>query len=510
MTGKGRVLENSFLYTFSSLLVKAIGFFLLPIYTMFLTPEDYGITNIVNSFNHVAMFIVAFSLYSAVTRFYADYKDDREKLKRFYGTVVIFVFISGIIFVSLGFFLNKLLISWFFGGISFYPVVVIALLSLTFVSLQTIHQNIIQGMQQGKKLTIRNLSVFGFQVGLNLLLIGAFKLGAVGVLLATLIINIGYFIYMIFDLKRNDLLTFCIDKKLLREALEYSIPLMPHNLSTHIASFASRVFINNSGSLSSVGLYSIASQFGMIIDTVQVSVNKAFIPWFYDIMNTTIGKKKKEIVELSSFLLILYTIFYMGIGLFSQEVIILMTSERYVISWTIIPILVMAFSIKSIYYFYVDVLFYYKDATRKIFIATITGSLADILFAVLLVPNYGMYGAAVAFLIAKIIIVVIVVLMSNSYVDIGYRVMRMMIIIIPSFLFMAIGLYFSYTKYQMVFSWINLFYKFSIFLTYFIYLYLTNKKMINAIMKSSELQKLERKILNRVVSLKKLLVGNKE
>ncbi|NMB34189.1 MAG: oligosaccharide flippase family protein, partial [Clostridium sp.] len=77
MRGIGRVLENSFLYTFSSLLVKAIGFLLLPVYTLFLTPEDYGTTNLVNSFNSVATFILAFSLYVAVIRFYVDYKDDR-------------------------------------------------------------------------------------------------------------------------------------------------------------------------------------------------------------------------------------------------------------------------------------------------------------------------------------------------------------------------------------------------------------------------------------------------
>ena len=202
MSGKSKVLENSFLYTFSSLLFKAVGLLLLPVYTLFLTPEDYGITNLVNSFTGVATLIVAFSLYSAVIRFYTDYKGDRKKLKRFYGTVIIFTFISGTVFVSLGLIFNNVLISWFFKGISFYPVVLIALLTLNFVSLHTIHQSILQGMQEGKKLTIINLSVFGLQVCLNLLFIGVFKLGAVGVLLATFIINIGYFIYMLFDLKK--------------------------------------------------------------------------------------------------------------------------------------------------------------------------------------------------------------------------------------------------------------------------------------------------------------------
>jgi O-antigen/teichoic acid export membrane protein len=493
MSGKAKVLFNSGLYTFSSILVKAIGFILLPVYTMFLTPDDYGITNLVAGFNGVASYVVAFSIYSAVFRFYADYKEDREKLKQFYGTVVIFVFCSGCIFAGIGFILQELLIRWFFEGILFYPVVVIALLTLTFSCLHTVHQCIMQGMQAGKKLTLINLTVFSLQVGLNLLFIGVFKMGAVGILFAGLIIYIGYFVYMIIDLKTNNLVIFCLNKIVLREALRYSVPLMPHNLSTAIASFASRVFINNSGNLSAVGLYSVASQFGIIIDTVQASVNKAFAPWFYDVMNHGDDGGKREIISLSRFLLIIYSLLYMGIGLFSQEAIILMTNEKYIMAWTVIPILVVAFSVKSLYYFYINVLFYYKEATRLIFISTISGSLADIILAAILVPVYGMHGAAVAFLIAKIIVVSIVVVMSKMYEDVGYRIIGMLKIVVPSLLFMGVGLYFSYTKYMTVFSWTNLLYKFVVLCAYLVFLYLTNREMVNTIKRSGKIQQLLRR-----------------
>lgn len=490
MSGIGKVLENSFLYTFSSILVKAIGFLLLPVYTLFLTPDDYGVVNLINSFIQVATFIVAFSLYSAVIRFYADYKDDKEKVKRFYGTVIIFVFISAIVFACLGLLFNELLISWFFIGISFYPVVLIALLTLIFVSLHTSHQNILQGMQQGRKLTIINLLLFMLQVCLNLFLIVTLKLGAVGVLLATLIVNIGYSFYIVYDLKNNNMVAFCIDRKILIDALKYSIPILPHNISTNIAGFASRVFINHSVSLASVGLYGIASQFGMLIDTVQASVNKAFAPWFYNMMNANKEESKKDVVTLAQFLLILYSLLFMIIGLFSQEIIILMTTEKYIMAWTVIPIFVMAFSIKSIYYFYVNILFYHKDASRKIFIATITGSIINIYIAFVLTPKYGIYGAAVAFLIAKVIVVVIVVVMSKRCEDIGYKITDMLKIIIPGLLFMGIGLYFSYTIYIVAFSWLNLFYKVSILTAYLIYIYLTNKSMINMIIKSNRIHQI--------------------
>ena len=494
MTGKGKVLGNSLLYTLSSLLVKAIGFLLLPVYTLFLTPEDYGITNLINGFTGVATYIVSFSLYSALIRFYTNYKDDINKLKRFYGTIIIFVFCSGCLFCGFGLLIKELLVKSFFEGIAFYPAVFIALLSTIFICLHTVHQSIMQGMQAGKKLTIINLIVFVLTVCFNLLFITLLKLGAVGVLFATLVINLLYSIYMLMDLKANGLVTFCIDLVMLKESLKYSIPLMPHNLSTHIASFASRVFINIKGSLASVGLYSVASQFGIIIDTVQASVNKAFSPWFFEIMSQNNSSAKREIIYLSRFLLILYSLLYMLIGLFSQEVLILMTSKKYIMAWTAIPIFVIAYSVKSIYYFYINVLFYYKEAANKIFIASVTGSLMDITLAVTLVPNYGLYGAAIAFLIAKVIVVTIIVLISKRYEDVGYKLYDMLKIIIPSILFMVIGLYFSYTKYLEVFCWLNLLYKLFILASYLVFLFITNKNIINRILQSNKFKMFLRQI----------------
>ena len=490
MSSKKKVIENSFFYIFSSLLIKAMGFLLLPIYTLFLSPDEYGISNLVMGFINVAIFIVAFSLYSAVIRFYTDYQDNRARLKRLYGTLISFVILSGVLTLILGIVFRNIVTSIFFEGISFYPIVFIALMSLVFVTLYTLHQSILQGMQLGKKLTRLNLTVFIATAALKIVFIGVFKLGVVGFLLAQLIVYVIYALYMFFDLRENDLIEWTIDLTILKEALKYSIPLMPHNLSTRIASLASRIFINVSGTLAAVGLYSIAMQFGNLIDVLQISVNKAFQPWFYEMMNKNDEESKKEAVNLSNVLLVFYSLIYMGIGLFSQEVVILMTNDNYMMAWTVIPILVIGFSIKSMYYFYVNVIMFYKQAARKVFIATIIGSLMDIVLAYLLVPRFGMYGSAVAFVLAKVITVTIVVYLSKLYDDVGYRVAKMLSIIVPSLLFMIAGLYFSYTKYLTVFSFTNLAYKILILTIYILFIYFTNRRVIDKALKSDQIQKL--------------------
>ena len=153
---------------------------------------------------------------------------------------------------------------------------------------------------------------------------------------------------MLVDLRRRDLVKFSFDWTLLKRALTYSIPIIPHNLSTHIASFVSRLFINNTSSLASVGLYSISMQFGNLIDLFQTSVDKAFSPWFYNVLHE--GKKtRKSQMEFVKILLSLYSLY--TDRLVFTEAILIMTHSRYAQAWKVIPILVVAFSVKSIYYF---------------------------------------------------------------------------------------------------------------------------------------------------------------
>jgi len=483
MSGKKTVLKNSFYYTFSSFLVKAFGFFLLPIYTAYLSPNDYGITNLVHSFLGVATFLVSFSLYAAIPRFYVEYKDDQVKIKTLFGSIVIFTFISGIAFLIVSILFSSVIVRFIFTGVSFYPYVLIALVILLFQSLHTIHENILKAIQNGKFLAILSIIVFLVQTSITIIFVVILGLGPVGVLLSQAIISFIYSIFMIFDLRKRNLLSFSFDLKILKRALAYSIPIIPHNLSTSIASFISKIFINNSKSLATVGLYGIAMQFGSLIDLFQTSVNKAFSPWFYSVLHDGKGKSDIDQMEFAKILLSLYSIIYLGIGLFSQEAILFMTHSRYALAWKVVPILVIAFSVKSIYYFYVNILFYHQEAAKRIFYASLTGSFLDIILSAILIPLYGMYGAALSFLIAKICIVAIVVMLCRKYNHGMFRLLGMIKTILPSIILIGVGQIYSYTKYETVFSLSNMLYKCVIFGAYLVYILIRYKSQIFKLVK---------------------------
>ena len=471
-----KVFANSIIYSISGLLMKCFSFFLLPLYTSFLTTKDYGIINLANSFTASMIFIVAFSLYSAVLRFYVDFKDDRKKLKRFYGTIVTFVGASGIVFFILLFLFRNLLSKYVFSGLSFYPVILVCLVSLIFNCEYNVYDKILKSQQNALKSSIISLAVFFATLIFNIVFVVFFKLGAFGVLLASLIVYIIFTIIFIVDMKIRDSIEFCVDFGILKESLKYSVPIIPHNLSASIAVLISSVLIGNKVSISSLGIYSVASQFGNIADTVQAYVNNAYGPWLFEKLKSSEPEYKNDIRKTVKLICWAIGFFMIGISLFSQDYIVLFVNKAYLGSWKYTPFIVMVYTIKMAYYFYVSVLLYYKKASKYLFVATLSGSLCNILLSAVFIPAYGVYGSIIADMIAMLIRVSIVIFISKRFADIGLRIKDFIYIAAVIVFFIFAGVSLSYFFYSDRFSIINFAYKIMLLLIYIVILFLRCRK----------------------------------
>ena len=482
-TSSKKVLFNSIIYSVSGLLLKCFSFFLLPLYTKYLTTEDYGITSIATSFINVSGFIVAFSLFSAVMRFYVDLKDDKEKLRRFYGTITVFVFVSSILAAILLFLFRSILARYVFSGVNFFPVIFICLISLVFHCQQAIYDNILRSQQKAFKSSILSIATFFVTLVLNLFFVIHLKMGATGTLLATLISYIGYSIYFHVDMIAKHEIVFCFDSVLLKKALRYSIPIMPHNLSTQIAMLISKVLIGDTASLASLGVYSIAAQFGNMADTIQGYVDQAYGPWLYEKLHDKEQDNNSSIRKIVNGLVSIIGLFFIGISLFAHDYIVLLINKNYIDAWKYVPLIVMVFSIKTIYYFYVEILFFYKQASKYLFIATLSSSILNIFLSYFLIPVYGVYGSILADALAMIIRVGIVVYISRKYGSIGLRIKDFIVNIVLVGIFICGGLSLSYLKYYDTFNINNFLFKLLILLLYIVTMFVMNRDVMKPLLK---------------------------
>lgn len=81
MDNKFRVLLSDIaIFAIGSLLVKVIQFFLLPLYTIYMTTEEYGIAELTNNFSDFLFPIFSICIYEATFRFCVDSEDEEIRI----------------------------------------------------------------------------------------------------------------------------------------------------------------------------------------------------------------------------------------------------------------------------------------------------------------------------------------------------------------------------------------------------------------------------------------------
>ena len=462
-----KVFVNSFLYTVGNLLLKAFAFLLLPLYTAYLSTEEYGIFNLASSFYLVVSCIVTLGLQYSVIRFFADFKDDKNTVGRMFGTVISFILLVGTIVFILLLILRDYLVIYFFDNIRFFPVVLLSILISIVSGLYVVYQDILKGMQMAGKSIALSFAFFFILLFGNIITIVFLHMGAAGLLWSTFIVYTLMVVRMFWDLRKQSLLDICIDTGILKKLLKYSLPLVPHTLAFNISSYATRIIITSKMSLSMLGLYSMAFNFGIIADVILNSVQSAFQPWFFGKLNENNYGTNKDIAKSTHVLMWLYGILFVLIGVYSQEAVYIMTSKEYNIAWIYIPFVVFSVSIKAPLYFYNNFLYYDKTKTDRILYGTLIGTFFCIAFTWILVPICGIWGAILADVISMAMRMLYTLFVVRNITREVYSFWKLTWLSILPMLFMLVAIVPSYTIFDKEqFSVYNLLYKTIILASY--------------------------------------------
>lgn len=451
MSGANKVAKNSLLYTIANMVTKASTFLLLFIYTNpnLLSTEDYGRVNLLTSFTNIAVLLVNLSLPYALIRFYAEYKLDKEKCRKFFGTIMTFMIVFGAAVVALMIVFRNPISNILFKGIEVYPPIICTLLTLVFNALYQMYQSILQAKQQGGKFAKNSLLFFFFHVGLNviLLIFGrgvyflGFEMGGLnGMMLSLFLSNFVFAVYGIVDMIRHGMMSFGIDKEMLGVSLKYSVPLLPHNIANNMASYISKHFLNAAGKAFENGIYSVSMQFSSVIEIVQSSIHLAFRPWFNDKMK--LGEEgKKEIVDLASVAFRISAIVCLGVALFSQEVVMLL-DRNYYDAWKYVPVIAVAHAVKFVYFTHTFGIMYDIKQSKKMFFCSGSAIVVNFTMSYILTEMnlYTMLTAAICFLVSRSTAAAVSVVICRKNDIIKYNIKEMMSKILLVALFSVAGL----------------------------------------------------------------------
>lgn len=383
------LVKNSTIYALGDILPKLFSFITFPILTSYLTPAEYGILNYVNTLN---VFLLVFSVLCLNTYYLVYYyrQKNEEERQKLLGNLS--VFIVGInVFVSiLAYLLGYYFADIFQNEISFYPYIALGIGINFFNVFATLPLATYRVEEHPLPITIINVVKSGLIMLLTVILVVKFEYKALGVLWATLVVTILFaFGFIILTVKKAKI---CFDWQQIKEALFFSLPLVPGSLAYYLVSMSDRILIERYAGLTELGIYSTASTLALLLNIVSMGAYKAFEPYFFKIYGSDIFLTQFKKIYNAFFFVLLIGV--SGLALFSKEFLKIMSSEDFLVSYLYVPILLIGVLASSINLLYGTILTAQGKTKINSFISILGGGCSVILNFMLL-PHWGILAACI-------------------------------------------------------------------------------------------------------------------
>ena len=432
-----KIFNNSLLFALGTVFSKAVGFFLVPIYTYNVSDADYGVATTITAFVSTFGIVIMLSLRAALIRFYNEYDEHQKQI--FVGTITCFVCVNAVVICTLLCLLNRLYSPLLFKDIDFYPLVFFGVLSLGAEGVYLTYQSLLQAKQDGKGYSINSIIYLFIHAMAVIVFVLIMQMGALGIVLSNFVTNTCFAIYGIISMLKKGLMQLSWDSSMLKRSLKYSIPILPHNLSSNLNTYATKVIINTFVGYILSGLYTLAAQFSTLISLVQSSINLAFRPWFIEQMDNG-DEGRSQIKYMSVMIMSIYSFAAVGICLFSKEIVIMMAEQSYANAWKMVPFFIIAQLITFIYYSHVQALMYNVKMSRYTVFCSSSGLAVNVIVSLLLVKPLNIYGVLIASIVSKLIMAILTVFLSRKAEKVDFGLGKMVLYIIAATILICIGM----------------------------------------------------------------------
>lgn len=387
------LLQNIGVFTLANFTSRFLSFLILPLYTYYLSTEEYGTIDLINTLIQLLFPIFSVTIVDAVLRYAIS---DKEHADDYFGIGVKIIGIGCIPLIICGiiancFIRNNTLIICF----------ILIYITQSFNSLFSAFAKAIDKTKQMAFIaTVTSFTI----LSLNVLFVAFLQKGIIGYWTSTILGNlIGIFLYI--PLCRMDehfeILKKTINKSLTKEMLIYSLPLIPNALFWWLNSSLDRWTLTLITSMSLVGLYSCANKLPSVLSTINTVFNQA---WNLSLFQSENVDKRKDFFE-NTYKIYNEIMFCCTIGIIwlCKWAATYMFSKDFYQAWIYVPTLTFGVYVNSLNSF-LGSMFTAGKQTKIIFSTTLVGSITNLMLNFPLVFLWQGMGAAIATLISYSIV----------------------------------------------------------------------------------------------------------
>ena len=178
---------------------------------------------------------------------------------------------------------------------------------------------------------------------------------------------------------------------MLREALRFGLPRIPHSVAHQVIGLADRYFLNAFGTLHDVGLYSIGASFGLALKLFVGAFEAAWTPFFLGVMREP--DPQRIYATVSTYVVAVLVLLTAGLCAVAADVVRLTTTAEFHEAARVTPWIALGVMFQGAYIVGSIGLVITKRTTRYP-LATGGAAAASLLANAWLIPRYGLMGAA--------------------------------------------------------------------------------------------------------------------
>lgn len=411
---KQGLLRDTLVYGVSAILSRGLSFIVLPIYTRILSPADYGALDMITVVGSLANLVVALEVTQGLVRFLGDVGSIEER-RRLSSTALVFTLAAYATCFLAAMLFSTWITDHLLGDTRFLGAMQIGLGIIAVNGCFYLLQNQLRYELKSFAYAQASLLYAILVTGLGLLLGYGLGFGLEGVLLSQLIAAALSALMCLWHLRGTYRLVF--DNKWLKTMLLFSMPLVPSGLATFLTLYANRLLLNATATLEDVGLFGVAARIAGIVSLLIVGLQSSLTPWIY--ANYRDPETPARLAKVTEWFTAAALLTCLTLGILSHEIMQLLVAPQFVASAPLVMPIALAAILGQMYIFFPGIAIA-KRTNNQLAIFAVT-AVVSVGLNWLLIPAWGVRGAAIATLLASLVFVGLWFVVSQRYYAVPVR-----------------------------------------------------------------------------------------
>lgn len=410
MSKKADLLKNTLIIAAGKIATQMITFLLLPLYTAYLSPGEYGIVDLITTYVLLLVPALTLQLEMASFRFLVDARGNEKETTRVISNVFA-IAVQTVIVCLLLFAGAQLLFT--------IPYAALVLFNVLATIFSNLFLQISRGMGDNKKFAIASIATGVTTLVSSVVLLVGFHAGAPGLLISLGLANLVCALYLFVSLKLYKYIRFGVrDTVLQKELISYSLPLVPNGVSWWAINVADRTIISVFLGVAANGIYAVANKYSAIF----ASLYGIFSLSWTESASMHINAKDRDAFfsETSNASVKLFGSFGLLLIAAIPLVFGVLVDPAYQQSYLYIPILVISAFFNAIVGTY-SAVYVAKKLTKQVAMTSIVAAVVNILLTIIFVSWLGLYAAAISTAIAYLVMAIYRHYDSRKFVTITYE-----------------------------------------------------------------------------------------